>query len=40
MLIGKMYEEAALPDSVLRKVYYKNALRILPQIDNTLFPEE
>ena len=35
----KMYG-LALPDSVLRKVYYKNALRILPQIDNTLFPEE
>ena len=35
----KMYG-LALPDSVLRKVYYKNALRILPQIDITLFPEK
>lgn len=33
----KMYG-LALPDSVLQKVYYKNALRILPAIDNTLFP--
>ena len=33
----KMYG-LALPDSVLRKVYYKNALRILPTIDQSLFP--
>ena len=33
----KMYG-LALPDSVLKKVYYKNALRILPQIDSSLFP--
>lgn len=26
-----------LPDSVLQKVYYKNALRILPSIDSSLF---
>jgi hypothetical protein len=25
---------------VLRKIYYKNALRILPGIDKTLFPAE
>jgi uncharacterized protein len=28
-----------LPDEVLRKLYYKNALRILPSIDKSLFPE-
>lgn len=28
-----------LPDSVLKKVYYKNALRIIPGIDRSLFPE-
>ena len=28
-----------LPDSILKKVYYKNALRIVPNIDKTLFPE-
>ena len=33
----KMYG-LALPDSILQKVYYKNALRILPNIDTTLFP--
>lgn len=33
----KMYG-LALPDSVLQRVYYKNALRILPTIDHTLFP--
>lgn len=33
----KMYG-LALPDSVLKKVYYKNALRILPQVDSSLFP--
>ena len=27
-----------LPDDVLQKLYYKNALRILPAIDKTLFP--
>ncbi len=27
-----------LPDSVLRKVYYGNALRLLPGIDRSLFP--
>ncbi len=27
-----------LPDEVLRKVYYKNALKILPGIDKNLFP--
>jgi predicted TIM-barrel fold metal-dependent hydrolase len=27
-----------LPDEILKKVYYKNALRIVPNIDNTLFP--
>lgn len=29
----------ALPDDILKKVYYKNALRIIPGIDKTLFPE-
>ena len=28
-----------LPDEVLRKVYYENALRIIPGIDRALFPE-
>jgi len=28
-----------LPDDILRKVYYKNALRIIPNIDKALFPE-
>lgn len=28
-----------LPDEILRKVYYINALRIIPNIDKTLFPE-
>lgn len=28
-----------LPDEVLKKVYYKNALRIIPGIDKSLFPE-
>jgi len=29
-----------LPDEVLKKVYYKNALRIIPDIDVSLFPEQ
>lgn len=28
-----------LPDDVLKKVYYKNALQIVPGLDKTLFPE-
>ena len=28
-----------LPDDVLRKLYYKNALRVVPGIDSSLFPE-
>ncbi len=28
-----------LPEEVLKKLYYKNALRILPGIDKSLFPE-
>jgi len=28
-----------LPDDVLKKVYYKNALRIVPGLDSSLFPE-
>ena len=32
----KMYG-LALPDSVLQKVYYKNALRVIPGIDSSLF---
>lgn len=28
-----------LPDGILRKVYYKNALRIIPNIDKTAFPD-
>jgi len=29
-----------LPDEVLRKVYYKNALQIVPGLDKSLFPNE
>lgn len=29
----------ALPDDILKKVYYKNALRILPNIDKGMFPQ-
>ncbi|MEO6733701.1 MAG: amidohydrolase family protein [Ferruginibacter sp.] len=28
-----------LPDDILKKVYYKNALRIMPNIDKTVFPQ-
>lgn len=28
----------SLPDDILKKVYYKNALRIIPNIDKSLFP--
>ena len=28
-----------LPDDVLKKIYYKNALKIFPQIDKSLFPK-
>ncbi len=28
-----------LPDEVLRKLYYKNALRIIPGLDRSLFPD-
>lgn len=28
-----------LPDAILKKVYYKNALRIIPGIDKTQFPD-
>ncbi|GAB4027927.1 amidohydrolase family protein [Spirosoma koreense] len=29
----------ALPDEILKKVYYKNALRIIPGLDKSLFPK-
>ena len=29
-----------LPDDVLKKVYYKNALRIIPGLDKSLFPQD
>ncbi len=29
-----------LPDEVLKKVYYKNALQLIPGLDKSLFPEE
>lgn len=35
----KMYG-LALPDSVLKKVYFKNALQVIPGIDTSLFPED
>lgn len=28
-----------LPDPVLKKIYYKNAIRIIPNIDKSLFPD-
>jgi predicted TIM-barrel fold metal-dependent hydrolase len=28
-----------LPDNILKKIYYKNALRIIPNIDKSLFPD-
>ena len=28
-----------LPDDVLKKVYYKNAMRIVPNLDSSLFPQ-
>jgi uncharacterized protein len=28
-----------LPDDVLKKVYYKNALKIIPNIDKSVFPK-
>lgn len=28
-----------LPDDILKKLYYKNALKVIPNIDQTLFPE-
>lgn len=35
----KMYG-LSLPDSVLKKVYYKNALKVIPGIDRNLFEEK
>jgi predicted TIM-barrel fold metal-dependent hydrolase len=35
----KMYG-LGLDDEVLRKIYYKNALKVIPNIDQTLFPTE
>jgi len=34
----KMYG-LSLPDEVLKKLYYKNALRLIPAIDRTAFPD-
>ncbi|TDH19735.1 amidohydrolase [Segetibacter sp. 3557_3] len=28
-----------LPDDILKKIYYKNALRLLPMVDSALFPK-
>ncbi len=28
-----------LPDEILKKIYYKNALKVIPGIDKTLFPD-
>jgi predicted TIM-barrel fold metal-dependent hydrolase len=36
--IWKMYG-LDLPDEVLKKIYYKNALRIVPGLDKSLFPK-
>jgi hypothetical protein len=27
-----------LPDEVLKKVYFKNAIKLIPSIDTSLFP--
>ncbi len=35
----KMYG-MALPDEILRKLYYENALRLFPQLDRDLFPRD
>ena len=32
-------EHYRMPDEVLKKLYYKNALRVIPGIDKSLFPE-
>jgi predicted TIM-barrel fold metal-dependent hydrolase len=29
-----------LPDDILKKIYYKNALKIIPNIDKSLFPSD
>ena len=34
----KMYG-LGLPDDVLKKIYYKNALRLMPSIDRAGFPD-
>jgi hypothetical protein len=34
----KMYG-LELPDDVLKKIYYRNALRLIPGIDASLFPK-
>ncbi len=34
----KMYG-LALPDDILKKLYYKNAIRIIPGIDKSIFPD-
>jgi hypothetical protein len=36
--IWKMYG-LDLPDEVLRKVYYKNALKLIPGLNRSLFPK-
>jgi len=28
-----------LPDEVLKKIYYKNALRVIPNLDASIFPD-
>lgn len=28
-----------LPDNLLKKLYYKNAIKLIPSIDRTLFPD-
>ncbi|MEQ9263921.1 MAG: amidohydrolase family protein [Balneolaceae bacterium] len=35
----KMYG-LGLPDNVLKKLYYKNALEVIPNIDRSLFPDD
>ncbi|HEX9986004.1 MAG TPA: amidohydrolase, partial [Thermoanaerobaculia bacterium] len=34
----KMYG-LGLPDDVLKKIYYKNALKLIPGIDGSAFPQ-
>ncbi len=38
MLTGKCMD-LGLPDDILKEVYYKNALKVIPGLDSKQFPE-